>query len=179
MVSIAELLPLLDGWDYLTDSIPNIVLNAGQRKPIGPTVDWGWVRGVLVVTNSPYLEVSTNVWEKPIIFTPYSLFVFGLLVENRSSPYVLVYDPANSLYVMGYTPYPHQEFKTGFIIDIRAANQNPFGTPITTQTTIHYLSYNMVVVKDRKKFFNSYKLLNAGETITKSEEEFIKSTEKR
>ena len=162
MSGLIPLLPLLKGWknDNKLETYPTIpAQNPGQSYRIGPFEYDGWIRCILGSVDNPFATFDHNVFEKPLVTTPYQLYVLSILsAPPTGAPWIYKFDTINNIYTIAWTPMPPQEFKKGTEIDVRAATQDLItGLPITTPTRILSSWVNVTLITNPDVFKDSLK----------------------
>jgi hypothetical protein len=157
-----ELLPLIVdergepvGWRVLSDYVTDIVIPPGRSYHIGPFKYPGWIRGLVGISNSPYVQVVHNVFEKEMVFTAYTLLGLGEISPTPiGSVWLQTWDAVNNVYKVLYAPIPPQEFKKGTDIWMTAPTVDPVtGLPITTPAA-GTLGWHVILLLDREKFLS-------------------------
>jgi len=163
MPTISELLPFLRGVEEKFWVRVNEVLNPGQY------IQWeatrkGWTRAVVVTTNNKYMWFEHNLFEAPQRYTPYHIYMMGLVRPTITNVWLSRYDETNNLYTLLLTLRPLPSFKQGFYYRVTAPDTDPLtGAAITTPTVIYSFAVETVEVFNEKEFKESLLELIEGE----------------
>ena len=154
MLSIEELLPLLDGVSEQRYVISNAVLKPGEYIEWRASLD-GLLSYVFGYFNNRYASVSHNIWIKELSFSPFTVFSLGLVQETNCAVWCPKYDTTTNTYALVYSPRPYKAFKKDNFIRVTAPTVDPLtGTPITTQTVVG-LDMQYIYITSRQKFVES------------------------
>lgn len=179
MVSLMNVLPLLEGWKRNYDFQPNIVLTPGSVHRIPAPSAWGdkgWLRWLYVRVDQRYTNIEHNFYaEKVHIFNYYTAFLDGVwMAPPDGQLYLTAYNTLTDRYVAMMNSQPPLEFDKGAIVNIVAPTVNPVtGAAITSSVNV-VCGWYAILIKDEaafKKSLNSF--LGERETL---EEFFAEAT---
>jgi len=176
-MNLFQLLPLLDGWENLTDRLEaGLVLQPGGSLKIVDTQHPGWIIGGTGVTDNPYLGLQFD-YDRIISTTSaYGIRRVGAATPLNVGPWVGVYDDVLGIYTVNYTPSQPRPFK-GYL---RISFVNPVTTDIRTPNvaaTCLGVQFNYTEITDMNAFKASLKEVQDTPNIIKALEE-LKQIEK-
>lgn len=164
MVTLMNMLPLLEGWRKDYDYKPSVVIQPGTRFFLPSPTAWahkGWLRWLYVRSNNPYVTIEHNMFaEKTHSFQPYLAFLDGIwMAPPDGQLYLTAYNTAQSRYVVMANPQPPLEFDVGAIMTITAPTVNPVtGAAILTPSTIA-CGWFAILITNEAKFKESLRAI--------------------
>jgi len=171
MVSLMNILPLLDGWRRDYNDQPGIVLQPGDVHRVPSPSAWahkGWLRWLKVRVDQRYTNIRHNFYaEKPHVFNYYTAFLDGIwMAPPDGQLYLTAYNTLTDRYVAMMNPQPPLEFDKGAIVEIIAPKINPVtGAAITTAVNA-VVGWYAVLITDEDAFERSLNaLLGERETL--------------
>lgn len=159
MLSIEELLPLLEGIRHSLITKENFTLEPGKQYK-WEAENPGWLTLVAGGFSTPYAEIEHSIWVNPIVYYPYIIYTYGFTTRSPAYNWIVRYDTTNNVYVMVYEPRPYKGYKAGSYIAIRNPKLHPITKePVTTSMTVYYLMISYIELYDREAFVKSLREL--------------------
>ena len=160
MVSIIELLPLLEGWryairehEYVTKPIR---LRPGERHVAYDEEGMGWVLSGAGIFSNKHARLVIEYDDARIDFSPHELYSAGLTAPNPGIIlYAPRYDEENDYYVICFNP----PYGLGYRARLRIYLYNPERVPVTNEPNsdclLYYYFIPRVEVVDAEAFRRS------------------------